>query len=215
MRHSGAHPFGVEAVREYGVLRGNKRIAGRTEEEVFAQVGLPYIPPELQENQGEIEAAVAQRRDVAAAAGAIASIATDHPVVVTHGNGPQVSLLALQALANRGAPAYPLDILGSESDGMIGYLIERQSRNHLPGREIATPLTMVVVRGNDPTFNAPTKPIGPIYEPEEGARLAHEQGWRFRPDGGGVRRIVPSPEPVRVLEIAAIRTLVRAGVVTI
>jgi carbamate kinase len=159
--------------------------------------------------------AATQRRNVAAAAQAIASIAADDAVVVTHGNGPQVGLLALQALAYRDVPAYPLDVLGAESEGMIGYMIEQELRNHLPGREVATLLTMAAVCADDPAFNAPTKPIGPIYTPEEAGRIEREHGWRFRPDGGGVRRIVPSPEPVRILEIEGIRTLVRAGVVTI
>lgn len=156
-----------------------------------------------------------QRRNVAAAARAIASISSDHAVVVTHGNGPQVGLLALQALAYRDVPAYPLDILGAESEGMIGYLIERELRSHLPDRDVATLLTMAAVRADDPAFDAPSKPIGPVYAPAEAARIERTQRWRFRPDGGGVRRIVPSPEPVRILEIEAIRTLVRAGVVTI
>lgn len=156
-----------------------------------------------------------QRGNVAIAAEAIAIIAADNTVVVTHGNGPQVGLLALQALAFRSVPAYPLDILGAESEGMIGYMIEQELRNRLPGRDVATLLTMAAVCANDSAFDAPTKPIGPIYTPEEAARIGRERDWQFRPDGNDVRRVVPSPEPVRILEIEAIRTLVRAGVVTI
>lgn len=156
-----------------------------------------------------------QRGNVAMAAEAIATVAADNTVVVTHGNGPQVGLLALQALAFQSIPVYPLDILVAESEGMIGYLIEQELRNRLPGRGVATLLTMATVRADDPAFTAPAKPIGPIYSPEEAARVGREQGWQFRPDGDGVRRVVPSPEPVQILEIECVRTLVDAGIVTI
>jgi carbamate kinase len=165
--------------------------------------------------RGQPPDAETQRRNIALAAEAIAGIAADNTVVVTHGNGPQVGLLALQAVAFRSVPAYPLDILGAESEGMIGYMIEQELRNRLPGRDVATLLTMAAVRANDPAFDTPTKPIGPIYMPEEAARIGREREWRFRPDGDGVRRVVPSPEPVGILEIEAIRKLVDAGVVTI
>jgi len=156
-----------------------------------------------------------QRRNVAVAAAAIARIAAGHSVVVTHGNGPQVGLLALQALAYRDVPAYPLDVLGAESEGMIGYVIERELRNALPGRAVATLLTMAQVEAADPAFDNPTKPIGPVYPAAEAVRLERERGWQLRPDRAGVRRVVPSPEPVRILEIDGIRALVRHGVVTI
>lgn len=165
--------------------------------------------------RGQVPDVETQRRNIAIAAEAIASIAADNTVVVTHGNGPQVGLLALQALAFRSVPAYPLDILGAESEGMIGYLIEQELRNRLSGRDVATLLTMAAVRADDPAFDAPTKPIGPIYMPEEAARIGRENSWQFRADGNGVRRVVPSPEPIRILEIEAIRKLVHAGVVTI
>ena len=156
-----------------------------------------------------------QRRNVGVAAAAVAAIAADHAVVVTHGNGPQVGLLALQALAYRNVPAYPLDVLGAESEGMIGYMIEQELRNALPGREVATLLTMAEVSASDSAFGTPTKPIGPLYAAEEAARIGPARGWRFQPDRGGVRRVVPSPDPVRILEIDSIRALVRHGVVTI
>lgn len=156
-----------------------------------------------------------QRGNVAVAAEAIAAIAEDNNVVVTHGNGPQVGLLALQALAFSSVAAYPLDILGAESEGMIGYMIEQELRNCLTGRDVATLLTMASVRADDPAFDVPTKPIGPVYMPEETERISRERDWHFRRDGNGVRRVVPSPEPVRIVEIEAIRKLVHAGFVTV
>jgi carbamate kinase len=165
--------------------------------------------------RGEPPDAETQRRNVRVAARAVSGIAAAHDVVVTHGNGPQVGLLALQALAYRDVPAYPLDVLGAESEGMLGYVIERELRNALPGREIATLLTMVEVAADDPAFASPTKPIGPLYEISEATRLSRNYDWGFVDDGGKRRRVVPSPEPLRILELDSIRALVRAGAVTI
>jgi carbamate kinase len=145
----------------------------------------------------------------------LAAVAAEHELVVTHGNGPQVGLLALQAEAYRDVAPYPLDVLGAESEGMIGYLIEQGLRNLLPGREAATLLTQIVVDAGDPAFEAPTKPIGPVYEAAEGRALAHERGWTIAADGPGWRRVVASPEPRRIVEISPIRHLVDAGVVVI
>jgi len=156
-----------------------------------------------------------QRRNLAAAASAVATIAAEHEVVVTHGNGPQVGLLALQAEAYRDVAPYPLDVLGAESEGMIGYLIEQELRNRLPGRDVVTLLTQVEVDARDPGFAAPTKPIGPVYARDDAERLAKDRRWRIAADGGGWRRVVPSPEPLRIIEIAAIRMLVDAGALVI
>ncbi|MFM2129744.1 MAG: carbamate kinase [Pseudomonadota bacterium] len=171
--------------------------------------------------RGEPLSPEAQRRNVAAAARAIAEIAESHDVVVTHGNGPQVGLLALQAAraakADGGGGDWPLDVLGAESEGMIGYLIERELVPRLPGRRIATLLTQVVVDRSDPAFARPTKPIGPIYDEAEAGRLARARRWTMAPDpaGKGWRRVVASPEPQRIVEIATIRHLVAEGFIVI
>jgi carbamate kinase len=166
--------------------------------------------------RGEPAEAATQRRNVEHAAGALAALAAaGHELVVTHGNGPQVGLLALQSEAYRQVPSYPLDVLGAESEGMIGYILDQQLANALPGRHVATLLTQVVVDPDDPAFAAPTKPIGPIYNAEQAQTLAKERGWSVAPDGDAFRRVVPSPEPRRVVELSTIRLLVDAGVLVI
>jgi carbamate kinase len=156
-----------------------------------------------------------QAANVRRAAQAVAEIARDHAVVVTHGNGPQVGLLALQAAALEGGPHAPLDQLDAESEGLIGYLIEREIANALPGRDAATLLTMVEVAPDDPAFGHPTKPIGPRYTAIEAARLKTERGWRFAAEGDKQRRVVPSPVPQRIVELDTIRLLVRDGVIVV
>jgi len=156
-----------------------------------------------------------QRRNLADAAKAVAAIAADHEVAVTHGNGPQVGLLALQAEAYREVSPYPLDVLGAESEGMIGYLIEQELRGRLPGRDVVTLLTQTEVDPGDPAFTHPTKPIGPVYTREDVEGLAAARRWRVAPDGIGWRRVVPSPEPLRILEVGAIRVLIDAGVLVV
>lgn len=156
-----------------------------------------------------------QRENVARAAAVLARIAAEHELVVTHGNGPQVGLLSLQADAYRRVRPYPLDVLDAESEGMIGYWIEQELRSLLPGRQVATLLTQITVDPDDRAFSSPTKPIGPVYPPTEGRELAVRHGWTLAPEGDGVRRVVPSPEPGRILEIATIRLLVEAGVIVV
>ena len=156
-----------------------------------------------------------QRANAERAAAAVAEIARDHDVVVTHGNGPQIGLLALEALASHPSSPSPLDVLGAESQGLVGYLLESALRNALPGREVATLLTQVAVDPADAGFASPSKPIGPMYNEADARRLAAERGWTIAPDGAGFRRVVPSPEPIRILEQAAITTLLDAGVMTI
>jgi carbamate kinase len=165
--------------------------------------------------RGEPMDASLQRRNLGQVAGALASLARQHEVVITHGNGPQVGLLALQAAAYKDVAPYPLDILGAESEGMIGYLIEQALSAELPGREIATVLTQVEVDAPDPAFAAPSKPIGPVYREMEMRALAARTDWRFCKDGPGFRRVVPSPEPRRIREINVIRRLVDAGVLVV
>jgi carbamate kinase len=156
-----------------------------------------------------------QRRNVAAAASAVSRVAREHALVLTHGNGPQVGLLALQAEAYDPRHAQSLDVLGAQSEGMIGYLIEQELRNRLPGRQVATLLTQVAVDARDPAFSKPTKPIGPLYAKQQAEGLASERGWKVAPDGDAYRRVVPSPEPKRIIELETIRLLLEAGVLVV
>lgn len=167
--------------------------------------------------RGEPMSAALQRRNVGAAADAlVALIADGHRIVVTHGNGPQVGLIALQSAAGPKDGSYPLDILGAESQGMIGYLIEQALRDRLPaGALLATLLTQVRVDAGDPAFQHPTKPIGPVYDAAEASALSLARGWTVARDGEHWRRVVPSPEPREILGIGAIKLLVEAGAVVI
>ncbi|MGD2082651.1 MAG: carbamate kinase [Chromatiales bacterium] len=164
---------------------------------------------------GEAPDAEVQRRNLRVAAGVLAALAEDNELVVTHGNGPQVGLLALQAQSYAGVPPYPLDVLGAETEGMLGYLIERELRNRLPDRAIAGLLTQVAVDPRDPAFGHPVKPIGAVYERAEAERLTAERGWTFVPRAGGHQRVVASPEPRAILELDTVRLLVEAGAVVI
>lgn len=152
-----------------------------------------------------------QRRNMGEAAGALAALAREHELVLVHGNGPQVGLLALEADAYKGAPPYPLDVLGAESQGMIGYVIEEAMRRALPEREVVTVLTQTLVDADDPAFAKPSKPIGPVYDEETAKALAAERGWSVAPDGKAWRRVVASPAPRRIVEIGPIRRLVEGG----
>jgi carbamate kinase len=166
--------------------------------------------------RGEPLDAALHLANVRAAARALAPVALRHSVIVTHGNGPQVGLLALQSEAYGKTRPYPLDVLGAQTQGMIGYMLEDELRDELRGaREVATLLTEVVVDEHDPAFARPTKPVGPLLEEAEARRLARERAWTVGPDGKGWRRLVPSPEPRRIVEMSAIRVLVEAGVVVI
>ena len=137
-------------------------------------------------------------------AGALARVAKDHELIVSHGNGPQVGLLALQGEAYKEVEAYPLDILGAETQGMIGYMLEQELGNQLPFEvPLATVLTMVEVDPDDPAFEDPTKFVGPIYDEAKAKRLAAEKGWSVKPDGQYWRRVVPSPWPQADLRDAA------------
>jgi carbamate kinase len=166
--------------------------------------------------RGERPTADAQRRNVRIAAEALAPVARAHQLVVTHVNGPQVGLLALQAAAYEDVRPYLLDVLGAESEGMIGYMIEQELGNLLPvERPLATLLTMVEVDREDPAFQNPTKPIGPVYTEDDAHALAAEQGWSVAPDGDGWRRVVPSPRPKRVFELRPVRWLLEHNVIVI
>ena len=156
-----------------------------------------------------------QRENARTAARVVADLVRDHTVLLTHGNGPQVGLLALQSAAGVEVPATPLDVLGAESEGMIGYLLEQELENVLDGRDVATLLTQVVVDGDDPAFRSPTKPIGPVYTEVEAGALAAARGWSIAPDGDGWRRTVPSPRPQSIVGQRTIEILLEFGVVVI
>lgn len=157
-----------------------------------------------------------QRANVATACEHLAPVADAHELVICHGNGPQIGLLALEGAAYTAVPAYPLDVLGAETQGMIGYLVEQELGNRLPGdKPLATLLTMIEVDPEDPAFADPTKPIGPLYDELAAAELESDRGWVFRPDGDRLRRVVPSPAPKRIFEERQIRWLLDAGCVVI
>ncbi len=161
-----------------------------------------------------------QRANIRAASERIAAIAPGNEIVIAHGNGPQVGLLALQAAAYhdlaKGVASYPLDVLGAQTEAMIGYVIEQELGNLLPAdQRLATILTMIEVDGDDPAFEHPTKPIGPVYDEATAERLKADNGWAIAPDGDKFRRVVASPKPKRIFEIEPIRTLVEHGVIVI
>ena len=157
-----------------------------------------------------------QRKNVKVAARSLAPLACDHSLIITHGNGPQVGLLALEAAAVTGVEPYTLDVLSAESEGMIGYMIEQELGNVLPEEvPFATILTQVEVDPSDPAFQNPSKPIGPQYSREEAEKLAREHGWTIGPDNDKYRRLVPSPRPLRIFELRVVEWLVERGVVVI
>jgi carbamate kinase len=166
--------------------------------------------------RGEPLTADAQRANTRIAATALARIWPDNQLVITHGNGPQVGLLALQGAAYKPDELYPLDVLGAETEGMIGYMIEQELGNLLPFEApFATILTMVEVDRDDPGFADPTKFIGPVYDEADVVRLKTEKGWTFKQDGEKWRRVVASPEPKRIFELRPIKWLLEKGAVVI
>jgi carbamate kinase len=166
--------------------------------------------------RGQPQTAENQRANVRIACAALVPIAREHELVVTHGNGPQVGLLALQSAAYAGVEPYPLDVLDAQTEGMLGYLIEQELRNLLPpGTAVATLLTMVEVDADDPAFARPTKPIGPVYDEPAARRLAAEKAWVFDRDGTGVRRVVPSPLPRRIPGIEQIEWLLERDCIVV
>ena len=157
-----------------------------------------------------------QLQNIRVAAVQLARVAAAHELVLTHGNGPQVGLLALQSAAYTDVETYPLDVLGAETDGMIGYLIEQELSNALPdSRTVATLLTRVEVDPKDAAFAHPTKPIGPVYTEADAKRVAAARHWTIAADGMGFRRVVASPQPLRVLGLDPIRWLLERGAVVI
>ncbi len=165
--------------------------------------------------RGEPLSAENQRRNMRAAADALVQACDGHQIAVVHGNGPQVGLLALEADAYKAVQPYPLDVLGAESQGMIGYVVAQEMGNARPNWPIATLITQTVVDPRDAAFSHPTKPIGPVYEPHEIEALKKEHDWTFAPDGKSMRRVVPSPAPIEIIELPIIERLVGAGVVVV
>lgn len=157
-----------------------------------------------------------QRGNVRIACDRLAPIAQQHELVISHGNGPQIGLLALEEDAYEEVEDAPLDVLGAETQGMIGYLIEQELGNRLPfDKPLATLLTMIEVDPKDPAFESPTKPIGPYYTAAEAQKLTADRGWAFKPDRGSMRRVVPSPAPLRIFERRPITWLLESGCVVI
>jgi carbamate kinase len=166
--------------------------------------------------RGEPLTAENQRANARVACKALAPVALENELVISHGNGPQVGLLALQGSAYAEVEPYPLDLLGAQTEGMIGYLIQQELGNELPfEKRLASLLTLIEVDPDDPAFADPTKPIGPVYTEEEARRLADEKGWVFKPDGDSVRRVVPSPLPRRIFGLEPVEWLLERGCVVI
>jgi carbamate kinase len=166
--------------------------------------------------RGQPMTEVNQRENVKIAARSLAEVARENTIVVTHGNGPQVGLLALQAAAYDKVEPYPLDVLGAQTEGMIGYMIMQELGNLLPFEQpFATMMTQIEVDPNDPAFKDPTKFVGPVYSREEAEQNAKERGWAIKPDGDKWRRVVPSPLPKRIFEVRPIQWLLERGVIVI
>lgn len=166
--------------------------------------------------RGQALTAENQRENVQVAAKAMAPIAAEHELVISHGNGPQVGLLALQGAAYKPDEAYPLDVLGAQTEGMIGYMIEQELGNLLPFEvPFATILTMIEVDAADPAFKDPTKFIGPVYDEATARKFAEEKGWAIRQDGDKWRRVVASPQPRRIFEIRPIQWLLEKKTIVI
>jgi carbamate kinase len=161
--------------------------------------------------RGEPATAANQLAAARAAAGVLAPVSERTRLVVTHGNGPQVGLLALKEDAYGDGHPYPLDVLDAESGGQIGYVVELELDNAIDHQDTVAVITRILVDPGDPAFRDPTKFIGPVYDEARARELAAERGWTVKRDGDRWRRVVPSPEPVRIIQLGAIRELVAAG----
>lgn len=157
--------------------------------------------------RGAVLSAENQYKSIALIANAIGELAKKYRIAIVHGNGPQVGLLALQNLNYRDVPPYPLDILVAETQGMIGYMIAQQLSAHHPEKSVSTLMTRILVDAHDAAFHDPSKFIGPVYAPQEQVALSQKYGWTMKLDGEHLRRVVPSPEPKRIIDIEAIHTL--------
>lgn len=158
--------------------------------------------------RGEPISTAVQRRNLAVAAGALAPLAREHELVLTFGDGPQIGHLLLESEADDSAPPSPLDVIGAEAVGMIGYLLEEALLQQDPALRVVTLVTQTMVAEDDPAFDAPSKPIGPMYDEATARELARVRAFTVARDGSGWRRVVPSPEPRGLLEADAVRRLV-------
>jgi carbamate kinase len=166
--------------------------------------------------RGQRPDADVQQANVVRAVEALAPLAVDHELVLTHGNGPQVGVLALQSASDPHlSTPYPFDVLGAQTQGMIGYWLLQAMQNTLPGRQVAAIINQTLVEANDPAFDDPSKFVGEVYSEQEARRLADEQGWTVKQDGDKWRRVVGSPMPQRVVETRLIRLLLSSGAVVV
>jgi carbamate kinase len=166
--------------------------------------------------RGQRPDAAVQQANAVRAVEALAPLATEHEVVITHGNGPQVGLLALESAADPQLQVpYPFDVLGAQTQGMIGYWLLQALQNALPGRQVASVVNQTLVSAADPAFAAPTKFVGPVYDEAAARRMQAERGWQVAPDGRHWRRVVPSPKPQRVVETRVVRLLLSSGAVVV
>jgi carbamate kinase len=166
--------------------------------------------------RGQKPDASTQAANVARAVAALAPLAEDHELVLTHGNGPQVGVLALQRASDPNLTTpYPFDVLGAQTQGMIGYWLLQSLQNHLPGRQVASIMNQTLVMASDPAFQDPTKFIGEVYDEDRAKQLAAERGWTVKQDGNGWRRVIGSPRPQRVIETRLIRLLLSSGAVVV
>ncbi|MGW3106502.1 carbamate kinase [Streptomyces sp. NPDC001100] len=167
-------------------------------------------------HRGERPDAAVQEANIDRVTNAIAALAHDHEIVVTHGNGPQIGLLAAETAADPALSApYPLDLLGAQTQGMIGSLLARTLHDALPGQRIAALVTHTLVRADDPAFEHPTKFVGQVYPHDVASALARKRGWHIGADSTGWRRVVPSPAPERILETDTIYDLLSGGTLVI
>lgn len=166
--------------------------------------------------RGQTPDAEVQERNVATAVAALAPLAVDHELVITHGNGPQVGVLALQSASDPHLTTpYPFDVLGAQTQGMIGYWLLQSMQNALPRRQVAAIINQTLVEANDPAFADPTKFVGEVYDEQEAHRMAAARGWTVKPDGDSWRRVVGSPTPKRVVETRLIRLLLESGAIVV
>jgi carbamate kinase len=166
--------------------------------------------------RGEPPDSDVQQAHIARAVRALAPLAGDHDLVITHGNGPQVGLLAMESARDTALTRpYPFDVLGAQTQGMIGYWLVQALQNALPGRLAGCLVCRTLVSADDPAFANPVKFVGPVYAEARARQLAAEYGWQVRPDGNAWRRVVPSPEPAELLDLPLISELVRTGAIVV
>jgi carbamate kinase len=166
--------------------------------------------------RGEKPDADVQEANVGVAAEALVSLAEEHELVITHGNGPQVGVLALQSAADPNLTTpYPFDVIGAQTQGMIGYWLLQAMQNNLPGRQVAAIINQTLVESGDPAFDNPTKFVGEVYDEQTAKELAAARGWVVKQDGSRWRRVVGSPKPQRVVETRLIRLLLNSGAIVV